>query len=273
MAEYWRFYEPVAPAISGELRSSLLELPEWAPILRAQTPSQIAEGDRRSIELQRAAIIDNEWTPYLEDLRVQGATYAKLGVSFVAWFDILAIFRETIRRQLASLARTEFDRASRIGDGMNRFLDIAMAHIGEAYLGAKEVIIAQQQLAIRELSLPILQVRDRLLIAPLVGLIDGTRARQLIETLLVAIRDRRAKGIVLDVTGVPVVDSHVANHLVQACDAARLMGATIVISGISPEMAETLVALGAKLPQAETQIDLQAAIDHIERELGYRDSV
>jgi rsbT co-antagonist protein RsbR len=93
----------------------------------------------------------------------------------------------------------------------------------------------------------------------------------LIETLLAAVRDRRARGVVLDVTGVPLVDTSVANHLVQACDAARLMGTMIVITGISPDMAQTLVGLGASLPAAETLVDLQEGIEYIERQLGYRD--
>jgi rsbT co-antagonist protein RsbR len=145
-----------------------------------------------------------------------------------------------------------------------------MSHLGEAYLAAKEKIIAEQQEAIRELSIPVLQVREQLLIVPLVGVVDSQRARQLIETMLASIRDKRARGVVVDVTGVPVVDTSVANTLVQVCDAARLMGTIVVISGISPEMAQTLVSLGAKLPATETLVDLQEGIDFIERELGYR---
>jgi rsbT co-antagonist protein RsbR len=149
-------------------------------------------------------------------------------------------------------------------------IDIAMGHLGEAYLATKEKIIADQQEAIRELSLPVLQVREELLIVPLVGVIDTARARQLIETLLAAIRDKRARGVVVDVTGVPIVDTAIANTLVQVCDAARLMGATVVITGISPEMAQTLVGLGARLPANETLVDLQEGIDFIEMQLGYR---
>jgi len=268
---YWEFIEPHMPEVNRELRESLLQLPEWAPIIRAIPPDQLEKTNEDSRVRQRAAAVDGNWAPYLEDLRVQGMTYAKMGVSFIAWFDVIAIYRELLRRRLLVLAKESMTRATDVGNGMNRFLDIAMGHLGEAYLAAKEQIIAQQAEAIRELSLPVLQVRERLLIVPLVGLIDSTRARQLIETLLAAIRDKRARGVVIDVTGVPIVDTAVANHLVQACEAAQLMGATIVITGISPEMAQTLVTLGARLPSAETLVDLQEGIDHIERALGYRD--
>jgi len=271
LAEYWRFYEPIASEINTELRESLLKLPEWMPLIRAMSPQVEAERNARSLELQRVALRDGNWGPYLEDLREQGVTYARMGVSFIAWYDIIAIYREHIRRRLLSLGTADFDRMVKVSDGLNRMIDIAMAHLGEAYLSAKESIIVEQQAAIRELSLPVLQVRDQLLVLPVVGVIDTTRARQLIESLLAAVRDRRARGIVLDVTGVPMVDTAVANHLVQACDAAKLMGATVVITGISPEMAQTLVMLGARLPAADTHVDLQEGIEQIERLLGYRD--
>lgn len=270
---FWEFFEPHAREVNNELRASLLALPEWSPILRAVPQAEIDKQNEQSRARQRKAAIDGDWTPYLEDLRQQGLSYAKMGVSFVAWYDVIAIYRELIRRRLFDLVRSDIERANVVSDGMNRMIDIVMSHLGEAYLSAKEQIIAQQQAAIRELSLPILQVRDQLLIIPLVGVIDSDRARQLIESLLSAIRDRRARGVVIDVTGVPLVDTAVAHHLVQACDAAKLMGSAVVITGISPEMAQTLVSLGAKLPAAETLGDLQEGIAFIERDLGFSDGI
>jgi len=270
MAVYWEFYEPIAEEVDKELRESLLELPEWAPMIKAMSEEQMTAQNKASLDKQRRAIVDGDWAPYLEDTRAQGTQYARAGVSFVAWYDIIAIYREAIRRRLADLARKDPQRVALVAEGMNRWIDIAMSHLGEAYLDAKEKIITQQQEAIRELSVPVLQIRDRLLILPLVGIIDSTRARQLIENLLVAIRDHRAKGIVIDVTGVPVVDTAVANHLLQASESAKLMGAMVVVTGISAAMAQTLTALGAALPDATTVVDLQEGLDVVERALGYR---
>jgi anti-anti-sigma regulatory factor len=268
LAEYWRFFEPQTQEINKELRESLDALPEWKAILRAIPPDQAEQRDRRSLELQRGALIDGNWAPYLEDLREQGIAYAKMGVSFVAWYDIIAIWRELLRRRLLDLGKDDYSRAARVSDGLNRAIDIAMSHLGEAYLYAKEQIIARQQDAIREISMPVLQVSDGLLVIPVVGVLDAGRARQLIESLLASIRDRRARGVVIDVTGVPIVDTAVANHLVQAVDAAKLMGALVVITGISPEMAVTLVTLGAKIPAATTHVDLQEGITEITRDLA-----
>jgi rsbT co-antagonist protein RsbR len=271
LAVYWEFYEPIADEIDRELRESLLELPEWAPMIRAVSEAQAQAQARAGRERQKKAIIGGDWAPYLEDVRTQGAQYARAGVSFVAWYDIIAIYREALRRRLVKLAATDPARATRIGEGLTRLVDIAMGHLGEAYLDAKERIITHQQEAIRELSVPVLQVRDHLLILPVVGMIDSDRARQLIESLLAGIRDHRAKGVVIDVTGVPVVDTAVANHLMQASQAARLMGATVVVTGISPAMAQTLVGLGAGLPNATTVVDLQEGLEQVERALGYRE--
>jgi rsbT co-antagonist protein RsbR len=270
MADYWRFFEPLADEINAELRESLLALPEWAPLIKGMSEQTLQAQNKASMERQRQAIVDGNWTPYLEDTRAQGTQYARAGVSFVAWYDIIAIYREAIRRRLATLGKQDPERASRVAEGMSRWIDIAMSHLGEAYLEAKEKIIKHQQEAIRELSVPVLQVREGLLILPLVGMVDSSRARQLMENMLAAIRDHRAKGIVIDVTGVPMVDTAVANHLLQASEAAKLMGAAVVITGISAAMAQTLTSLGAPLPDARTVVDLQEGIEVIERTLGYR---
>src|SRR5439155_12299478 len=129
-----------------------------------------------------------------------GTQYARMGVSFLAWYDVIAIYREAIRRRFAAIARNDIERVIAAGECMTRMLDIAMGHLGEAYLATKEQLIASQQEAIRKLPLPILQVREQVLVVPIVGTIDGPRARQLSESLLAAIRDRRAHGVVLDVT-------------------------------------------------------------------------
>ena len=109
------------------------------------------------------------------------------------------------------------------------------------FVQERERVIRQQQEAIRELSTPVLQVRERLLILPIIGVLDSQRARQLTEQLLRGIRANRAKVVVIDITGVPTIDSTVANHLVQTVEASRLMGASVIITGLSSEIAQTLV--------------------------------
>src|SRR5258708_1014737 len=130
-------------------------------------------------------------------------------------------------------------------------------------------IVRQQQEAIRELSTPVLQVREQLLILPIIGVLDSQRARQVTEQLLRAIRANRAKVVVIDITGVPTIDSTVANHLVQTVDASGLMGASVIITGLSSEIALTLVTIGLDLSKMNAVGDLQGGIEEAERLLGY----
>jgi rsbT co-antagonist protein RsbR len=134
----------------------------------------------------------------------------------------------------------------------------------------RERVISAQQDALRELSTPVLQLRDRLLVLPIIGMIDTLRARQLTDSLLVAIRDNRAKVVVMDVTGVAAVDSKVANHLIQTVAAARLMGALVILTGLSAEVAQSLVAIGVDLARINTIGDLQGGLEEAERLLGYK---
>jgi rsbT co-antagonist protein RsbR len=148
------------------------------------------------------------------------------------------------------------------------FFDIGL--IVDVLVFERERTIRQQQEAIRELSTPVLQVRDRLLLLPLIGVIDTQRARLVTESLLRAIRANRAKVVVMDVTGVVTIDSKVANHIIQTVAAARLMGAQVIITGLSADVAQSLAALGIELSTLITVGDLQGGLEEAERTLGIR---
>jgi rsbT co-antagonist protein RsbR len=148
------------------------------------------------------------------------------------------------------------------------FMDIGLAV--DTYIYARELTMRKQQEAIRELSTPVLQIRDRLLLLPIIGVIDSQRAQMITEGLLRAIRANRAKVVVMDITGVATIDSKVANHLLQTVSAARLMGAFVIVTGLSSEVAQSLVQLGIDLNRLNTVGDLQGGIEEGERLLGYR---
>jgi rsbT co-antagonist protein RsbR len=147
------------------------------------------------------------------------------------------------------------------------FFDLAI--IVDAMIADREQTIHRQQEAIRELSTPTLQVRDRLLILPIIGLLDSHRAKQLTDGLLKAIRAHRAKVVVMDLTGVANIDSKVANHLIQTVQAAGLMGASVIVTGLSADVAQSLVTLGVDLSRINTIGDLQGGLEEAERILGY----
>ncbi|MGI6450563.1 MAG: STAS domain-containing protein [Desulfitobacteriia bacterium] len=148
----------------------------------------------------------------------------------------------------------------------NKILSI----VALAFIEERENVVRQQEETIRELSTPVLQYREGSLILPIIGVLDTHRARQLTEQLLNSIRANRAKVVVMDITGVPTVDSKVANHLVQTVEASRLLGANVVVTGVSPQIAQTLVTIGIDLSRLNTVGDLQGGIEEADRLLGYR---
>ncbi len=110
-------------------------------------------------------------------------------------------------------------------------------------------------------------MREKLLILPIIGVIDPPRARQITEQLLRGIRSNRAKVVVIDITGVPAVDATVANHLVQTVDASRLMGAVVILTGLSSEIAQTLVTIGVGYADNHRR-PTERGIEEAERLLG-----
>jgi rsbT co-antagonist protein RsbR len=139
--------------------------------------------------------------------------------------------------------------------------DITADHEAEAERARlQEEIIRVQDATLRELSTPLLMVSDRVLVMPLVGAIDSRRAQQIIETLLEGITAHSADIAILDITGVLLVDTQVANALLRSAQAVRLLGAQVVLTGIRPEVAQTLVGLGANLGDIVTRSTLQSGI-------------
>ncbi|MCP4535681.1 MAG: tetratricopeptide repeat protein [Chloroflexi bacterium] len=124
-------------------------------------------------------------------------------------------------------------------------------------LQLQQEIIEAQKHALQELSTPIIPIVKRIIVMPLIGSIDSMRARDITRSLLAGIREHQAKIVILDITGVPIVDSGVANHLNKTIQAARLKGAYTIITGISDAVAETIVDLGIDWTGIETLPDLQ----------------
>ncbi len=182
----------------------------------------------------------------------------------------LLVLRDVYGRSLFRWYRDDMDKLYRALDTYEPVANNILSIVALAFVQEREKTVRQQQEAIRELSTPVLQVRDKMLVLPIIGMIDSQRARQLTEQLLVAVKENRAKVVIVDVTGVPAVDSKVANHLLQTIDAARLMGARAIITGLSPDVAQALVALGVDVARFNAVGNLQGGIEEADRILGYR---
>jgi rsbT co-antagonist protein RsbR len=182
---------------------------------------------------------------------------------------IVLLLRDVLARSLFEKYQSDFELLNRVLDAYEPAANRIANTVAVGFVQERERIIRQQQEAIRELSTPVLQVREQLLILPIIGVLDSQRARQVTEQLLRAIRANRAKVVVIDITGVPTIDSTVANHLVQTVDASGLMGASVIITGLSSEIALTLVTIGLDLSKMNAVGDLQGGIEEAERLLGY----
>ncbi|GEJ58969.1 protoglobin domain-containing protein [Anaeromyxobacter diazotrophicus] len=198
-----------------------------------------------------------------------GAAHEHVNLEPKWYLGMYAFYLRLVARRLQEAFASEPSRAMTAFLSLMKlvFLDVGLAV--DTYIHAREATMRKQQEAIRELSTPVLQIRERLLLLPIIGVIDTHRARLITDSLLRAIRANRAKVVVMDVTGVATIDSKVANHLIQTVTAAGLMGAKVIVTGLSSDVAQALVALGLDLAKLETVGDLQGGIEEAERLLGY----
>jgi rsbT co-antagonist protein RsbR len=130
----------------------------------------------------------------------------------------------------------------------------------QEHTALQEQVIAAQQAALRELSTPLIPLTDNVVVMPLIGTIDGARSQQILEVLLEGIALHQAEAVLLDISGVRVVDTQVADALLRAAKAVRLLGAQVILTGLSAEVAQTMVHLGADLGDIVTQGNLQAGL-------------
>jgi len=133
--------------------------------------------------------------------------------------------------------------------------------IVETYASTWERTVQLQKIALQELSASLIPVFDKISVMPLVGTIDTERAKLIMENLLEGVVKHRAEVVLLDITGVPVVDTMVAHHIIQAADAVRLVGAKCMLVGIRPEIAQTIVTLGINLKDFTTTSTLQRGVE------------
>jgi rsbT co-antagonist protein RsbR len=259
------------------LRKQRTELrAEWATritaarLLRVMTPEEIFS--------EVTAVYDN-YVDALETGSVESLQdYARdlseriiaRGVETHEVLGIVLLLRDVLARSLFERYEEDPDRLNEVLDAYEPAANRIAVTVGVSFVEERERIIREQQASIRELSTPVLQVRERLLILPIIGVLDTGRARQLTDQLLAAIQTNRAKVVVIDITGVPTIDVTVANHLVQTVKASQLMGARVIITGLSSEIAHALVDLGVDLSMMRTVGDLQGGLEEAERLLGHK---
>jgi rsbT co-antagonist protein RsbR len=240
-----------------------------ARLLSAMTPEEIFS-EATSIYDNYVEVLETGSTDALQNYaRDLSERIIPRGVETEDVLSIVLLLRDVLARSLFQKYHEDFDLLNQVLDAYEPAANRIANMVAVSFVQERERVIRDQQEAIRELSTPVLQVRERLLILPIIGILDAARARQLTDQLLKAIRAHRAKVVVIDITGVPDVDEEVANSLVQTVDASKLMGAAVIITGLSSEIAGTLVTIGVDLSKMDTVGDLQEGIEEAERLLGY----
>ena len=229
---------------------------------------------RRQGVLQSGRIDENQLTDqsrrFLVELRGAIENGANDDVSAPAWTatrDVLdtvareravqgyspgetAAFVFSLKEPLFDLLRQDIADASKLGDEIwtaTQLIDRLGLYTTEAYQRGREEVILRQQQEMLELSTPVIELWDGVLALPLIGTLDSERTQTVMETLLERIVSSEAEIAIIDITGVPTVDTLVAQHLIKTVSAARLMGADCIISGIRPQIAQTIVHLGLEL--------------------------
>jgi rsbT co-antagonist protein RsbR len=150
----------------------------------------------------------------------------------------------------------------------SRLIDDLGLHTFETYAAARERIIADQAASMLELSTPVVRLWDGIIAVPLVGTLDSARTQLVMEKLLETLVATGAEHAVLDITGVPTVDTEVAQHLLKTVSAARLLGAECIVCGIRPQVAQTIVALGIEFGDIVTKATLADALAHALKRSG-----
>jgi rsbT co-antagonist protein RsbR len=246
-------------AVAGLLRGRLSHAELHRQIAELQKGFQSAlDGGATDLEGDAAG----ELRALLRDLSNtrarQGFTATETAVSIFALKDAV----------LAVLDRGEGQDAGILRDyvAFSSFVDRAGLFTFDSYVRAREELISDQAEQLLELSTPVVKLWEGVVAVPLVGTLDSARAQVVMERLLQTLVDTGSPYAIIDITGVPAVDTQVAQHVLKTVVAARLMGAECIISGIRPQIAQTIVALGIEFGDIATKASLADALRHVLRQ-------
>ena len=199
------------------------------------------------------------WNPVRDLLQEISTSRARQGFSPA---DV-AMFILSLKQPLFSVIRRDLsgsqDRLFEVVWTATELLDRLALITTEAFMAAREELISRQQQELLELSTPVVKLWDGILALPVIGTLDSARTQVVMESLLQTVVATNSKFAIIDITGVPTVDTLVAQHLLKTITAARLMGAECIISGIRPQIAQTIVHLGINLEDVVTKAKLSDA--------------
>lgn len=172
-------------------------------------------------------------------------------------------YLQACKRALLSVLHGALDdraEAAAVAARIDGLMDHCVAVLVGSFVAAREDVIRRQGESLREASTPVITLWDSMLLLPLVGIVDSVRAQQISETLLAAISRSEAEVTLIDVTGVPVMDTSVARHILKTVAAAEMLGTRVILTGIGPSTAQTMVKLGIDMSGVPTRASLKSGV-------------
>lgn len=204
---------------------------------------------------------------YLGHRRELGKVHARIGLPLTTYFTGVGKFVRTINRMLDE-HKMKDDLRLRYARSVDRYIRFDVSIIVDTYTRIEKETIAAQGRALMEMSTPVTEIWTDVLLLPLVGIIDSKRAQDVMDATLKMISSTHARIYILDISGVGVVDTAVANHLIKITKATRLMGCESTISGVSPAIAQTIVELGIDVGTVRTTVTMKDALADAFASLG-----
>ncbi len=258
LLQRWLDRQASSPSFRSD-RASRQELADHSGRFLAQLRDAVRSGE--------ANVLAAPWNGVREVLNELSATRAQQGFSPSETAMFVFSLKEPLYERLQGAVGDPV-RLAALTSEMNALLDSLGLYTTEVYQRGREQVIIRQQQELMELSTPVVTLWDGVLALPLIGTLDSARTQVVMENLLQRIVDSGASIAIIDITGVPTVDTLTAQHLLKTVAAARLMGADCIISGIRPQIAQTIVHLGVELGSVITKATLADAFGIALRRLG-----
>jgi rsbT co-antagonist protein RsbR len=205
---------------------------------------------------------------YVRDRLRVGAAHERIGMPPKLYLGAYNRYLALIHAKLLEHFKSNTGEAAKALSSIRKIIFFDMALAIDTYIAAYLETMTRHQAAIRELSTPVIKVHDRILLLPIVGTVDTQRANQIMETVLVQVVEQQARVIILDIAGVPVVDTKVADHILQTTAAVQLLGSETILTGISAGVARTVIQLGVEITRMHTRSKLSEGIELALRIVG-----
>lgn len=264
---------PSDPTLPAMLRRRAAEiLADWTRRLQALggndqrglTPATEQAVEMAELLAALAQALGDDLEPFLRDdahplaALLRSASQVRAERGFTSEESLL--YLQTCKEALVAALHVDPQAQHEATQRIERLMDRCVRVLVGSFVAAREELIRRQGESLREVSTPVISLWDSILLLPLVGVVDSVRAQQISERLLMSIAQSEAEVTLIDVTGVPVMDTSVARHILKTVTAAEMLGTRVILTGISPSTAQTMVKLGIDMSGVPTRASLKSGV-------------